>query len=95
MMVDVFMKDGRTTFRFEKRSHAVAAMKRDTLALAGDENRSLRCWARWQPDSSWSPARVQLINRSSIAFVIQVPPEQRESFLVEAGVLYGDEAERA
>ncbi len=91
MMVDVAMKDGRTTFRFAKRSLAVRAMKRAPLELDSDENRSVRCWARWQTGNEWTPARVQLLNPSSIAFVVQVPPEQAAGFLSE----FGDERDRA
>lgn len=90
MMVDVAMKDGRTVFRFAKRGIAVRAMKRAPLELDGDENRSVRCWAKWHRDSDWTPARVQLLNPSSVSFVVEVPPEQREEFLTK----FGDERDR-
>jgi len=90
MMVDLYMKDGRTTFRFATRALAVKAMKRDPLKLDADENRSVRCWARHHTGSEFMPTRVQLIAPNSVAMVLQVPPEQRDAFLAE----HGDERDR-
>lgn len=81
MMVDVYMRDGQTTFRFAKRVALVSALKREALRVA-EEKTSLRAWVKWQRDDpKWSPTRVQLMNKSSIAFVVGVPPDEAQAFL--------------
>lgn len=87
MMVDVYMKDGQTIFRFSKRVALVAAIKREPLDLAEPDSRSLRAWVKWQrQDPEWQTVRVQHIAKGSIAFVVGVPGDEAQAFADARGV---------
>jgi hypothetical protein len=92
MMVDIAMRDGRTTFRFTKRSVAVELMKRDPLKL--DEERPLGGWVRWQPDASFVPIRANHLGKNAISFVTQVPNDEAAAFLAAQQEPERREAER-
>lgn len=84
MMVDLQMKDGRTLLRFATRGKAVEAMTRRPLTMEAENHRGVLCWALWHTkQTEWSPTRMVSINPSSVAFVRQVPVEERDQFLEE------------
>jgi hypothetical protein len=98
MMVDLYMKDGRTTFRFRQRGTAVGVMKRKPEQLDADSNVSVHAWARWRPGDGFEPARVQLISANSVSMVMQVDQAERATFLAQHGTAAErglDEAEPA
>lgn len=78
MMVDVYMKDGRTVFRLRKRGLVIDLCKRDPLKL--DEDQSLDCWVRWNPGDGFVPCRLMNINKNSIAFTREVSGIERVNF---------------
>jgi hypothetical protein len=79
MMVDVGMRDGRTTFRFKSRATAIEMMQRDPLTM--DESMTREAWVRWHPESPFIPVRMCHFSKNSISYVVQVPPEQAQAFL--------------
>lgn len=79
MMIDVSIKDGRTTYRFIKRALFVTLVRRTAFKL--EEYDSVKCWVRRHPEDEWMAAKLQYLNDSSIGLVEQVDPKERDIFL--------------
>lgn len=74
MQVDVYIKNGRTIFRFAKRSHLLDAIGRNQDKSF--EGSRLVCQVKHNPDSKyWETASVRALNPSAISFVLEVPRE--------------------
>lgn len=79
-MIDVFLKDGQTVFRLQRRVQLVQLVKRDAEFLEDDG--PIPAYALWQRNESqeWEPANLMFLHRGSIAFVRKVEREDAEIF---------------
>jgi hypothetical protein len=81
--IEVHMRDGRTAFRFPKRSVLKRVLGNRNHQDAVHKGPRVMAEIRHHADDPWIPASVRSINPNSISFVLEVPPEQSVSGGVE------------
>lgn len=79
-MVDVHMTDGRTVFRAMSRGTMVKLFRKDLEEF--DEGRAESVWVMWHPQAEWELLRVHYMKKHSVAWVREVPPKERDEFLL-------------
>lgn len=80
MQVDVYLKNGRTVFRFVKRSEFRKALTQDP------DNEEPRVFAQIKHSSgqsTWDTASVRSISPGSVSHVLEVPKEQQAEIVAD------------
>lgn len=99
MKIEVHMKNGRTTFRFAKRSALRKVLAARDGVTPDHEGPRVMGEIRHNPEGPWIPASVRHISAGAISHVIEVPPEQgepeKQAVVTVAGEKLAEVAEQA
>jgi hypothetical protein len=82
MQVEVHIRNGRTAFRFAKRSDFRRVLRQDP----DHEGGRVLAQIKHHPDNpTWETASVRSLHPNSVSFVLEVPKDQPVSFPHENG----------
>lgn len=71
MIVNVRIKDGRTTFQFASRRDLLRALGEPHTLTEEAHLRPVKAWAKWNlDDPDWQEIGIPFINKSSVSFVV-------------------------